>query len=123
MTLRRVATLVAGIVMVVGLFTVVGVLPMSTYTKQRRETLAIDQRLNGVRADNDRLRSEIRRLRSDGEVQRLAREQFGMVLPGQEVYAIPSLRVDAQVGSTAPPPTMARVRRSGFWGRILFFWR
>lgn len=122
MTLRRLATLVAGIVMVVGLFTVVGVLPMSTYTKQRRETLAIDQRLTGVRADNDRLRSEIRRLQSDGEVQRLAREQFGMVLPGQEVYAIPSLRVDAQVGNTARPPTKARVRRSGFWGRVLF-WR
>ena len=120
--MRKIVTVVATLVMVVGLFTVIGVLPMSTYTKQRTDTVELAGRLASLRADNARLQNEIRRLRSDSEVQRLAREQFGMVLPGQEVYAIPGLRVDAQVGTSAGPPTSAPAKRARFWNHILF-WR
>ena len=49
-----------------------------------------------------------------------AREQFGMVLPGQEVYAIPSLLAEAQVGTPAVPEPP--IPHRGFWRRLQF-WR
>ena len=110
----------AALIIVSALLTVVGVLPASTYAKQRRDTDAMVTRLAAIRADNGLLRNQVRRLRTDSEIARLAREQFGMVLPGQEVYAIPSLRAEAEVGTPQPPPKP--VQHRSIWRRMQF-WR
>ena len=118
--MRRLFTFVAALVIVSGLLTVVGVLPASTYTRQRRDTSALSARLAAIQADNASLQHQVRRLRSDTEIARLAREQFGMVLPGQEVYAIPSLLAEAQVGTPIVPPQP--LPHQSLWRRLQF-WR
>ena len=51
------------------------------------EETAIKQRIAGLLAENQRLRTQVRQLRNDDRyLERLAREQLGFVRPGEVVY-------------------------------------
>ena len=106
--MKRVLAFAATLAIVCAALVVVGVLPAGTYRHQRAETVAYRVRLASLRSDNAQLKEDIRRLESDAEVTRLARLQFGMVQPGQEVYAIAGLRTGTDrlnpVVTTAPAP-------------------
>ena len=87
--------------------TVVGMLflfvfPGRTYLAQRRSLAAAEARLHVLKTENKSLDQRVARLQDDAEIERLAREQYGLVKPGEEAYAIlPS-------PSPAPPPTPAK---------------
>ena len=88
---RRVLTLlvVAGLVaVVVGATWKWGVLPVRNWVDQRDEIARLELELSEIQASNAALRSEIRLLRTDAEIERIARRDFGLVRPGEEAYAI-----------------------------------
>ena len=73
------------------------VFPTKTYLAQRREIAAAAGRLELFKEQNGRMQAEVERLGRDEEIERLARERFNLVRPGEEAYAI--------LPAPEPPPT------------------
>jgi len=76
----------------------VAVFPSRTYLAQRRALDGVERRLEVLSSENARLADRARRLQSDAEIERLAREQYNLVRPGEEAYAI------LPAPAPAPPP-------------------
>jgi cell division protein FtsB len=96
---RRRATLLS----VLGVLAIVGglfafVYPTSTYLRQRAELGKATERLERLKAETARLERESEKLRGDAEVERLAREQYGLVRPGETPYVL----VPSTPTTTAP---------------------
>ena len=67
---------------------VVGVFPTRTYLSQRT---AIDQRqsqLESLTTEVEELEDRMDELSTDEAIERLAREEYSLVYPGEEAYAI-----------------------------------
>ena len=67
---------------------VVAVFPASTYLDQRADTAEAEERLGVLRAQNAAYEERIERLQTAEEIERLAREQYNLVFPGEEAYAV-----------------------------------
>jgi cell division protein FtsB len=74
----------AGLLVAVG----IGVFPTRMWLDQRAATAEAEQRLSVLREQNEVFEARLERLDSDEEIERLAREQYNLVLPGEEAYAI-----------------------------------
>ena len=72
----------------------VAVLPTRTLLQQRRDTKAATAELKELRGRNAQLEERARRLHDPREIEQLAREQYGLVRPGEEPYVV----------LPAPPP-------------------
>jgi cell division protein FtsB len=83
----RLLGLVGGGACVVGALAV-GVFPTRTYLDQRSDAAESRQRLDVLREQNEALADRIEALDTDAEIERLAREQYNLVLPGEEAYAV-----------------------------------
>jgi hypothetical protein len=83
----RLVGLVGGGAVLCGVLAV-AVFPTSTYLDQRADTAEVEQRLAVLRAQNDAYEVRIARLRTPEEIERLAREQYNLVFPGEEAYAV-----------------------------------
>ena len=83
---RVVLPLVGSFLAVGALF--VGVFPTRAILDQRRALDRAESRLAEVDARNDELEDRVEALGTDEEIERLAREQYDLVYPGQEAYAI-----------------------------------
>ena len=93
---------------------VVGVLfllvfPARTYLGQRRSLAAAEHRVSVLSGENATLDQRVAKLQDQAEIERIAREQYGLVKPGEEAYAIlPPPTVPAPEGdapaATAKPP-------------------
>ena len=66
----------------------VAVFPTSTFLDQRRATTEAEQRLAVLRAQNEAYEERIERLQTVEEIERIAREQYNLVFPGEEAYAV-----------------------------------
>jgi cell division protein FtsB len=66
----------------------VAVFPTSTFLDQRADTAEVEQRLAVLRAQNQAYEERIERLQTASEIVRLAREQYNLVFPGEEAYAV-----------------------------------
>ncbi len=66
----------------------VAVLPMKTYFEQRELLAQTDQERQQILGEVDQLRSQLAMLQTDAEVERLGRENFDLVKPGEESYRI-----------------------------------
>ena len=64
------------------------VFPTSTFLDQRANTSEAEERLDVLRTQNDAYEARLERLRTDAEIERLAREQYSLVYPGEEAYAV-----------------------------------
>jgi hypothetical protein len=64
------------------------VFPTSTYLDQRANTSEAEERLAVLRAQNEAYEERIDELQEQEEVERLAREQYNLVFPGEEAYAV-----------------------------------
>jgi cell division protein FtsB len=83
---RVLIALVVSIAAIVGLF--VGVFPTKAFLTQRRDIASAEQELRGTEATNAQLEERVDALGTDAEVERLAREQYNLVMPGEEAYAL-----------------------------------
>ncbi len=68
-----------------------------TAYRMRREAARLERQVQALRRENAQLREEIRRLHTPAYIERLAREQLGLVRPGE----IPVILVRP---TPSPPP-------------------
>jgi cell division protein FtsB len=117
---RRAWILVVSVAVVGLLF--LAVFPTRTYLAQRRDLSATERRLAVLSKQNKELSQRVDRLNSDAEIERLAREQYHLVRPGEEAYAIlPPPGPPARAEEEQPEPDAP----DGFWSRLwddLTFW-
>jgi cell division protein FtsB len=66
----------------------VGIFPTRALLEQRRELSRAEASLAFIEARNDELEQRVEALGTDAEVERIAREQYNLGRPGEEVYAI-----------------------------------
>jgi len=81
-------------------------LPARTLVQQRADLAAAETRIRVLSTQSAKLSSQVGRLHSQAEIERLAREQYGLVMPGEEAYAI-------LPAPQAPPPPAPPRRPSG----------
>ena len=93
----------------------VAVFPTRTWLGQRRDLEATEQRLKVLSTENAELAARVQRLNTDAEIERLAREQYNLVRPGEEAYAI--LPAPPAPRPAPPPPADAEEDR-GFWASL-----
>ena len=67
---------------------VFGVFPTGSYVDQRNELDRAVDELEALERENENLESRVERLESDEEIERVARNEFDMVLPNEESYLI-----------------------------------
>ncbi|MGQ0617942.1 MAG: FtsB family cell division protein [Acidimicrobiia bacterium] len=83
---RRVALPVLGTVVLTVLF--LGVYPTRSWLAQRASLDRAEHQLEALQTENARLDQQVQRLDTDAEIERLAREQYNLVRPGEEAYAL-----------------------------------
>jgi len=110
---RRRRWLVVGALAAVGVL-FVAVFPARTYLDQRHQRNEVIAQLKTTDAKNKALEQRIRTLNTDAEVERLAREQYNLVRPGEEAYAILPTR---QASPAQPAPKAASKSGSSWLGR------
>jgi cell division protein FtsL len=84
------------------------VYPTRTFLDQRAETNDARSQLSVLKSENARLAQESKRLSTDSEIERLARQKYGLVKPGERAFVIlpapTTTTVPAPPTSTAPAP-------------------
>ncbi|HVF33394.1 MAG TPA: septum formation initiator family protein [Acidimicrobiales bacterium] len=108
-TARRLLWPILGVALAV--FLVAVVFPTRTYFQQRDDIASAEEKLAVLTAENAKLDARVEQLHTDAEIERLAREQYNLVRPGEEAYAIlpgPTDPEPSEVPST--PPSGADVR-------------
>ncbi len=80
--LLAIATLAAVVAVAAGIF------PWRQIIDQRTSIELAEEKLEALRAENRLLAEEVAALSTDTEVERLAREQFGLVKPGEVGYVV-----------------------------------
>jgi len=66
----------------------VGVFPTRIFLDQRASSAEAQERLDVLRDQNEAYEERIERLGTDEEIERLAREQYNLVFPGEEPYSV-----------------------------------
>lgn len=85
--LRRTVWVAAVTVVVVGVLFVT-VFPTRTFLAQRASVSAATEQLEVLGQQNRLLEERARLLNDDAEIERLAREQYHLVKPGERAYAL-----------------------------------
>ena len=105
-----------------------GVFPTRTYLHQRDAIATEEAKLKVLTAENQKLAAKVERLATDAEIERLAREQYNLVRPGEEAYAILPGPADPEADAAAepaPPPVELADPPPSWWQRAvdaLTFW-
>jgi cell division protein FtsB len=84
--LRRAGTYVGAVA--VACVLIYAVFPVRTYLDQRAATRRAHEQIEVISEQNDRLEERVEALGSGEEIERIAREEYGMVRPGEESYGI-----------------------------------
>jgi cell division protein FtsB len=87
----------------------VGVFPTRAVLTQRADLDAAESTLATLDAENAALEARIDALGTDAEIERIARQQYNLVYPGEEAYAMLPAPVAATGpdGATGPPWPLA----------------
>ncbi len=83
------------------------VLPSRTYLAQRTSLAAAETQLQVFRAQNAKLAAEATQLQTNADIERIARQDYGLVKPGEKAYVIEP----APALSAGPGPLQRRRRR------------
>lgn len=86
-TLVRLAGPLAIVVVTCGVL-FLGVFPTRTYLDQRDAIATAEAQLSELEATNAELQRQVETLQSDDEIERIAREEYGLARPGEEVYRV-----------------------------------
>ena len=108
---RRAVVKLSLVALVLVGFLFVFVYPTRTFLQQRNQTNAAEQHLQILKQQTQNLKDETKKLSGNAEIERLARERFGLVRPGETSYVIvptPTTTVvpgaPASVTTTTPGP-------------------
>ena len=115
--MKRVVVAVVTLAIVAVLF--IAVFPTQALLQQRREHQAMAAQVARITKTNDALATQTRKLEDDAEIERLAREQYNLVRPGEEAYAIlPAPARPEAPASRHPAPKHHPSLLSRAWARI-----
>ena len=64
------------------------VFPTRTWLDQRAALAETGVELRELEAERDALEQRVAELDSDGQIEEIARSQYGLVMPGEEAYAV-----------------------------------
>jgi cell division protein FtsB len=81
----------------------IAVFPARTYLDQHRQRQEVLAKIKAADARNRTLETRIRTLHTDAEIERIAREQYNLVRPGEEAYAILPTRQPPAGAAPAKP--------------------
>jgi cell division protein FtsB len=76
------------------------VFPTRSFFSQRGQISDARRDLAVLRSQNERLAKEAARLGTDAEIERIARQEYHMVRPGEKAYAV----IPAAPSTTTPAP-------------------
>jgi cell division protein FtsB len=89
------------------------VLPSRTYLAQRHSLAAAQTRLKVFQSENAKLAASADKLQTDAEIERIAREQYGLVKPGEKAFLVTpapkAVPTPASAPKKAKPGLMSRV--------------
>jgi cell division protein FtsB len=85
--MRRAVRILLVVVAVGGLLFLF-ILPGRTWLAQRSAMSGAERRLHALQAENAALARRAAQLQSAAYVEQIARQQYGLVLPGQQAYGI-----------------------------------
>jgi cell division protein FtsL len=80
-----------------------GIFPFRQIIAQNRSVDLAQAKLDALLAENVRLEQQLAALESPAEVERLAREQFGLVMPGEVAYVAVVPEGSSQTDSAVIP--------------------
>jgi cell division protein FtsB len=81
------------------------VFPARTLLAQRQRTEKEQRRLEVLLEQNSKLEAETRRLQDDAEIERIAREQYNFVRPGEHPYVVVPPPTSLPPATSPPAPT------------------
>jgi cell division protein FtsB len=82
-------------------FLFVFVFPTGSYLAQRRQVTKASHDLAVLRGQNSTLANEAAQLKTDPEIERIARERYNMALPGERLFSIFALPTTTSTTSPA----------------------
>ncbi len=95
------------------------VFPTRSYLAQQRQVGTRATRSQVLRAQNEKLAREAKRLKTPSEIERLARSQFNMVIPGEQAYNVVAARSGSATTTTTDALNPDRAApRAGSLGRV-----
>lgn len=89
------------------------VFPTRTFLAQRASITDAKTQLRILDQQNEALADRADRLRSDEEIERLAREQYNLVRPGEEAYAVLPAPGAREAPMAPPVPTEQPRKKKG----------
>lgn len=113
---RTLSGLLALAALVVVVVTAAGIFPFRQIIADRRSVTLAQEKLLAMRAENAHLEAAVAVLQTDEEVERLAREQFGLVRPGEISFVVVAPQGEEAVAAEPEPePTLARPGEQPWW--------
>lgn len=104
--MRRAAKVLLVAVTVAGLLFLFG-FPVRTLLAQHRQAAVAQRRVKELSAENAKLAQRAAQLQTTSEIRHIARQEFGLVMPGEHAYAIVP-----PVAPAAPAATVGNVAGS-----------
>ena len=99
--------------------TVSGILPFRQLIFQQQQIERSQAQLTALTDENDALAEDIAMLGTDAEIERLAREQYGLVRPGEVAYVV--VTPDEPLVVEAPSDPVVRSDQRPWWERVWDF--
>jgi cell division protein FtsB len=99
--------------------TVSGILPFRQLVSQQRQIERTQDQLTALQRENQVLSEDIEMLGTDAEIERIAREQYGLVRPGEVAYVVVTPR-ETPVAEALPDPVVRSDERP-WWQRVWDF--
>jgi cell division protein FtsB len=99
--------------------TVSGILPFRQLVSQQHQIDRTQDQLSALEQENETLSEDIEMLGTDAEIERIAREQYGLVRPGEVAYVVVTPR-ETQVVA-AEPDLIIRSDERAWWERAWDF--
>jgi cell division protein FtsB len=76
------------VIVIVIIALVVWVFPTRTWLSQRHATAQTSEKLRVIDTETRRLEAQVRALQAPAEIERIARERYNLVKPGEKAYAV-----------------------------------
>ncbi|MEA2023064.1 MAG: septum formation initiator family protein [Actinomycetota bacterium] len=99
--------------------TVSGIFPFRQLVSQQRQIEHTQEQLAALESENQVLVEDIEMLSTDAEIERIAREQYGLVRPGEVGYVVVTPRETPIVEASPDPVVRSDVRP--WWRRVWDF--
>jgi cell division protein FtsB len=99
--------------------TVSGILPFRQLISQQRQIERSQEQLSALTSENRALAEDIEMLGTDAEIERVARDQFGLVRPGETAYVV--VVPEAPIVAEVPTDPVVQSDQRPWWRRVWDF--